>query len=163
MKITRRQKVIIAKKHLEEGITLKELSKEYDYCMSNIKYVVALYSAHGEDIILGKEFSREHTRETKLELIAKVLKEGKSIRSVAIEHGLMDPTILGDWIKLYKKKGESGIQTTRKRAPYKLEEEKIKEIADKELKERIKYLEAENEYLKKLHSLVLSKASQKKK
>lgn len=163
MKITRKVKIDIARKFLYEGITLKELSLEYDYNISNVKYVIALYRTHGEDIFLGDEESREHTRETKLDLISKVLKDGRSIRSVAIEYGLMDPTILSGWIKIYKNKGEDAIQTTRKRAPYKLEEEKLKEIADKELKERIKYLEAENEYLKKLHSLVLSRASQKKK
>lgn len=35
MKITRREKIEIAKKHLENGITLKELSLEYNYNISN--------------------------------------------------------------------------------------------------------------------------------
>lgn len=163
MKITRKQKLEIAIKHVEDGVTLKELSKEYNYDIASIKYVVSLYHAHGSEIFLGTEESRVHTRETKLKLIEIVKLEKRSIRSVAIQYGLMDPTILGDWIKLYNIKGEEAIKTTRKRTPYKLESQRIREIEDKKLKERIKYLEAENEYLKKLHSLVLSKTSQKKK
>ena len=71
MKITRKVKIDIARKFLYEGITLKELSLEYDYNISNVKYVIALYRTHGEDIFLGDEESREHTRETKLDLISK--------------------------------------------------------------------------------------------
>ena len=77
--------------------------------------------------------------------------------------GLTDHTVLKDWINKYKKDGESAIQTTTGRKNYLLHEERQDKIASDELKERIKYLEAENEYLKKSCSLILERNRQSKK
>ena len=44
-------------------------------------------------------------QDTKLLAISRV-KNGESIRSVALDLGIIEPTILGDWIKLYDKKGK---------------------------------------------------------
>lgn len=63
MKVTMKQKLEIAKKYLEEGITLRELSEEYDLNLKNIKYFVSLYELHGEKIFLERETMTEHTGE----------------------------------------------------------------------------------------------------
>lgn len=52
MKVTMKQKLEIAKKYLEEGITLWELSEEYNLNLKNIKYFISLYELHGEKIFL---------------------------------------------------------------------------------------------------------------
>lgn len=163
MKVNNKQKLEIAKRHLNEGITLRELSEEFDLNLKNIKYFVSLYQIHGEKVFLEREDLEEYTREIKLSAITQVLEVERSIRSVALEYGLIDPTILRDWIKIYKERGEEAIQTTRRRKSYELKEEKLDRVANKELKERLKYLEAENAYLKKLHSLVLQRSQQQKK
>lgn len=163
MKVTMNQKLEIAKKYLEEGITLRELSEEYDLNLKNIKYFISLYELHGEKIFLERETMTEHTREIKLAAITKVLVDGMSQRSVALEFGLSDATILRDWIKIYNERGEEGIQTTRRRKSYELPEEKLDRIANEELLKRLEHLEAENEYLKKLHSLVTERNQQTKK
>lgn len=106
MKVTMKQKLEIAKKYLEEGITLRELSEEYDLNLKNIKYFISLYELHGEKIFLEREEMTEHTREIKLAAITKVLVDGMSQRSVALEFGLSDATILRDWIKIYNERGE---------------------------------------------------------
>ncbi len=154
MKVTMKQKLEIAKKYLEEGITLRELSEEYDLNLKNIKYFISLYELHGEKIFLEREEMTEHTRGIKLAAITKVLVDGMSQRSVALEFGLSDATILRDWIKIFTERGEAAIQTTRRRKSYELTEEKLDRIANEELLKRLEHLEAENEYLKKLHSLV---------
>ena len=153
----------MARAHIDEGVLLRELADEYKLDITSVKYFVSLYRMHGEKVFIDREELGVYSRKMKLEAITEVLLEGKAIRQVALKLGLMDPTILGDWIKLYKTKGESAIQTTRRRKSYELAEEKLNRVADDELKERIKYLEAENEYLKKLHSLVLKRDQQPKK
>lgn len=158
-----KQKLEMAKRHLEKGITLRELSEECDLNLKNIKYFISLYELHGEKVFLKRETMNEHTREIKLAAITKVLVDGRSQRSVALELGLSDATILRDWIKLYQTRGESSIQTSRRRKSYELKEEKLDRIANKDLLQRLEYLEAENEYLKKLHSLVIERNQQPKK
>lgn len=163
MKVNNEQKLDIAKKHLNQGITLRELSEAYDLNLKNIKYFISLYQIHGEKVFLERENLGEYTRETKLAAITQVLEKGRSQRSVALENGLMDSTILRDWIRIYQIRGEEGIQTTRRRRSYELIEDKLNRVADRELRERIEYLEAENAYLKKLHTLVLQRNQQQKK
>ena len=54
MFITRETKLAIVKKHLEDGVTLRELSEEYGIHSSNIKFYIALYRKHGEDVFSPK-------------------------------------------------------------------------------------------------------------
>lgn len=153
----------MVKEHIEEGITLRELSEKYDLHASGIKYYVALYRRHGKDVFIERDKLGVYTRELKLDAITKFLRGEQSQRQIALEIGLPDPSIIKDWVDKYKAEGEEGIQTSHRRKSYELEEEKIERIENEELAARIKYLEAENEYLKKLHSLVLKRSQQQKK
>ncbi len=54
MFITRETKLAIVKKHLEDGVTLRELSEEYGIHSSNIKFYIALYRKHGEAVFSPK-------------------------------------------------------------------------------------------------------------
>lgn len=72
----------------------------------------------------------------------------ESLRKIAVDLGLTDYTILKDWVNKYKKSGEDAIQTTSGRRNYLLHKERQDKTASDELKTRIQYLEAENEYLK---------------
>jgi hypothetical protein len=65
--------------------------------------------------------------------------------------GLIDPGILRDWVNLYKVKREAAIQTTHGRKSYLNHEENLDQIADKSLKDRLEYLEAENVTKKIVH------------
>ena len=87
----------------------------------------------------------------------------ESLRKIAVDLGLTDYTILKDWVDKYKKDGEDAIQTTSGRRNYLLHKERQDKIASDELKARIQYLEAENEYLKKSYSLILERGRQTKK
>ena len=56
-------------------------------------------------------------------------------------------------MKVYKSKGEAGIQDTYPRKNYVLKDERARQIVDKKLAEENERLRAEIEYLKKSHSL----------
>ena len=66
-------------------------------------------------------------------------------------------------IVLEKQKLKLAPSTFATRKNYLLHEDRQNKIASDELKERIKYLEAENEYLKKSYSLILERNRQTKK
>ena len=74
MLITRETKLAIVKKHLEDGVTLKELSEEYGIHSSNIKFYVALYRKHGESVFTNESGTKTYTREYKLKAIKRYLK-----------------------------------------------------------------------------------------
>jgi transposase-like protein len=163
MFITRETKLAIVKKHLEDGVTLKELSEEYGIHASNIKFYVALYRKHGESVFTNENGLKTYSREFKLKTIRRYLNGNESMRAIAVDLGLTDPGIVRDWVKKYREGGEDAIQVSTGRKNYLLHEERQDKIASDELKERIKYLEAENEYLKKSYSLILERNRQSKK
>ena len=72
---------------------------------------------------------------------------------MAIDLGLIDPCILGDWVRLYKQKGEEAIQDTYPRKGYLTKDKRAKAIVDQALVEENERLKAEIEYLKKSRSL----------
>ncbi len=72
--------------------------------------------------------------------------------------GLSDASIIRDWVRLYDKNGEKGIKDTNSRAHYLLHEYRLDKMALDSLKDRMRYLEAENEYLKKSYSLILERS-----
>jgi transposase len=103
-----------------------------------------------------------YTRKEKLEAIKIVLSGEKSCRQIALEKCMPNPHVVQDWVNLYKTKGEDAIQISSGRKRYLLHEDRQRFLADKELKERLKYLEMENEYLKKSLALTSKKSKQSK-
>ena len=156
-------KLEIVKKHLEDGVTLKELSEQYGIHTSNIKFYIALYRKHGESVFTNESRNKVYTREFKLQAIKRYMNGNESMRTIAVDLGFTDPGMVRDWVNKYKAGGEDAIQASTRRKNYLLHEERQDKIASDELKERIKYLEAENEYLKKSYSLILERNRQSKK
>lgn len=66
---------------------------------------------------------------------------------------MIEPSILGDWVRLYKRKGEASIQDTYPRKGFLTKNERAKHIVDQALVEENQRLKAEIEYLKKSRSL----------
>ena len=152
MKLTMQDKLNICREHIIERKTLSHISERYDdFPTSSIKYMIKLYKKHGEEPFIERE-RRIYRRNTKLLLIERV-KNGESIRSVAVDFGLTDPKILADWIKLYDNEGEERIQDTYPRKNYLNKDERYKKTVDKRLEEENIRLKAEIEYLKKSQSL----------
>lgn len=123
----------------------------------------------GVDGLKHSSSNKEWTVEQRFELVAKVL-AGDSINNVA-KNSHVDSGQLYKWVKKYREKGMDGLKCLRKGRPSKegflidiMPKKKTKLTpTEKEelklLKERNKYLEAENLYLKKLRALELEKTA----
>ena len=88
MLITRETKLKIVKKHLKDGVTLRELSEQFHIHTSNIKYYVDLYRAHGESVFVNDGELRTYTREYKLKAIKRYMTGNESLRKIAVDLGL---------------------------------------------------------------------------
>lgn len=152
MRVTAEQKLEMVKAHVDHGKSLSHAAEMYGYDIGNLKYLCKLYDKFGEEIFF-RDGMTKHQRSTKLIGIARV-KAGESIRRVALDLGLIEPSILGDWVKLYDKKGEAGIKDSYQRASYLTKDQRAKYIVDQSLLEENERLRAELAYLKKSHSLM---------
>ena len=162
MKLTLQTKLKIAQDHVDKKMTIKEVSEKYHMDQPRVKFYSSLYKRHGEAPFKGAE-RLVYTRDKKLEMIKRCL-AGESAYSLCLELGSTDRKVISEWVSLYKEKGEEAIQTTARRKPYLLTDEREKLKAQKKLVARNNYLEAENEVLKKWYSLILqrSELSEKK-
>ena len=154
-KLTREQKIELYKKR-KQGETVSSLSKEYQIKSSKINYLVRLIDRHGFDILRSNK-NNYYSPELKLEIINKVLIDGQSSTSTAIEFGLTSDGLLNNWINSYKENGYVIVEKKKGRPSTMNKENQFnKKYEDMSPEEKIKYLEnknqyleAENEYLKK--------------
>ncbi|BBK61199.1 transposase [Amedibacterium intestinale] len=168
-KLTREQKIELYKKR-KQGETVSSLSKEYQIKSSKINYLVRLIDRHGFDILRSNK-NNYYSPELKLEIINKVLIDGQSSTSTAIEFGLTSDGLLNNWINSYKENGYVIVEKKKGRPSTMNKENQFnKKYEDMSPEEKIKYLEnknqyleAENEYLKKLRAAVQKRKNQQSK
>ena len=132
---------------------------------------VRLFDRYGPDGLKHKQFNKVWTSEGRYELVAKVL-AGQTITSVAIEEGINSGQLY-QWVQKYKQYGYDGLELKHKGRPpkggyimTKSKKDKPTKLTQSEkeelilLREKERYLEAENAYLKKLAALTVKKKAE---
>ena len=169
-KLTREQKIDIYNKR-KNGETLTNLSLIYGVNISNIKYLYKLISLHGLDVLRDNK-NKYCSPEFKIGAINRVLINYESRTAVALDLGLSGTGMLTNWIRKYENNGYNIIEKKRGRLPMSknLNKNRNNSVEDlnhddsiKELKRRLEYVEAENEYLKKLKVIVDERVEREKK
>ena len=150
----------------KQGISLTNLSKEYNVRDNIIKYLIRLIDKHGFDILRTTK-NKYYSVYEKERIINRVLLDNESIWSVSIDEGLANQGILANWIKIYKNMGYNIVERKRgrptmskiiKKNEIETDKEKIKRLEEENL-----YLKAELEYSKKLRAVVQARKNQQQK
>ena len=147
-----------------DGITIKNFRDK-------VRLWVRLFELYGPEGLKHKQFNKNWTKEERYELVAKVL-AGQSCSSVAIEAGINNGQLY-QWVQRYKQYGLDGLELSHKGRPpkegivmTKSKKDKPTKLTQSEkeelilLREKEKYLEAENAYLKKLTALTAKKKAE---
>lgn len=163
MKFTKAQKLAMAREHVDNHVPLYQLYEKYGIGSQHAKYFVALYRRHGAKAFEDKGTRTNYTREMKLVCIKRHIDGGESQYKIALDIGMAEPSIIRDWVRLYKTKGEAAIIGTTTRKNYVLRDERKHIKAHKRLIKRNEYLEAENEVFKKWYALILQRSESSKK
>ena len=153
----------------KQGESSMSLSKTFNIHVSGIKYLIKLIDIYGIDIC-KKNKNRYYSPSLKIKIINKILVEHKSLHSIALSYGLSSCGMISNWIKSYKENNYVIVEKKRGRKSTvankninNTNKDESLEEKNKELKKRLLYLEAENEYLKKLAAVVQKKQKQQMK
>ena len=98
-----------------EGYRCKTLSKKYGIHHEKIRYMCKLIDKHGLDAIRHKYIT--YSPKTKLAAINRVLSDGESMKSVALDLGLSTYSLLSQWIKSYIENGYNVVTKKKGRHP----------------------------------------------
>ena len=151
----------------KSGMSISSLCSKYKINHAIVEYLVRLIDKHSFNILRTTKNNKYSCKE-KERIINRVLINGESIISVAIDEGLPSKGMLSNWVSKYKKNGYNIVEQKRGRSPTmkkpkpinksETNEEKIKRLEEENL-----YLKAELEYSKKLRAVVQARKNQQQK
>lgn len=158
---SREMKLSAIKEYLDGEGSLEEISNKYNISNHSIlKKWVLKYNSHIEiedynpqpGVYMTK--SRKITKDERMEIVKYCLENNKDYKKAAFQYGVNYSQVYS-WVRKYLEFGEYGLEDNRgrKKSDDELSDfEKLKRENEK-LRARTKYLEMENEVLKKLEEL----------
>jgi len=149
---------------LESGKSLKEVAKEYCIPNRSVRCWWAHYCEAGTSALIG--LNQKYTTEFKLQAIEFRWAHELSYLHAAAQLGIPNESTIFVWEKKYLEFGVEALQDTKKGRPPKVPKQpppKKPLTHEEQLEERIKRLEMENAYLKKLNALVAEREKSEKK
>lgn len=160
--------------HYQSNHSYKQTAKQFNLSTDSIvEQWVKLYQTHGIDGIKRRSTKAVYDTTFKLNAI-KQIQNGKSLTQLAIELNLPQPALLSNWLRSYQSFGIMGLEpkpkgrkamSNKHNANQNKSTNKTKPQDDDyaKLLKRLEYLEAENDYLKKLDALIRQKEQSKNK
>ena len=100
----------------KRGMTVKSLVIKYGVRHEIIEYLISLIDKHGFGILRTNK-NKQYPPDQKERIINRILKNGESIRFVAIDEGLLSYGMLQNWIKKYKDMDYNIVEQKRGRRP----------------------------------------------
>ena len=152
-------KVKLVKEVLVKKKGVNILSREAGISSGMLGRWVRFYQLYGEAGLV-RQSSRCYDLDFKVNVLQAIEREGLSIKEAARRYNIAAESSILNWQRLYRENGILGLKNkTRGRPPkmdkpLKKKKEKKPLTREEELLEELKYLRAENAYLKKLDALI---------
>ena len=143
---------IAAIQAVEAGESIGRIARQYRIDKTVLGNSVRLYCEHGEKRL--SSYAYNWTAEQKYSVLEYMHENHLSCRETGIHFGISGTATIWQWEQRYLKNGIEGLEDKKKGRKPRKPKPKLPKSREEELLDRIQYLEAENEYLKKLNALV---------
>ncbi|BFT29991.1 hypothetical protein D210916BOD24_31500 [Alteromonas sp. D210916BOD_24] len=129
-----------------------------------VRYWTAVYRIHGAESF--RSAHKPYSQAFKIEVLKIMAANNWSLGYTSAFFDLSSPGILFQWQKLYARDGISGLKPKKKGKPHVKNDSSTpkpsSEMTEKELREELDYLRAENAVLKKLEALAQARKKKAK-
>lgn len=163
-------KLEVVNYHLSGQAGYKATAHRFALHPSVVQKWVRIFKQHGVHALKPKSKYNNYTAAFKYRVIQAVHQHGLSLRKAAFDFGIMESSVVLSWLRLYESGGISALQEKVRecvsimKKPSKPNNNKSdQQKTQEELLEELKYLRAENAYLKKLDALIQQEQIQDKK
>lgn len=151
---------IAAVRAVEGGESIAGAARRYGIDKRVVSRDIRMVEAHGEEGL--SRSTRAWTAEEKCYILEYMRANKLTCLETGIHFGIKGTATVWNWEQRYLKNGIKGLEDKKKGRKPKAPKPKPPKTREEELLERITYLEAENEYLKKLNALVVERERQEK-
>ena len=142
---------------VDAGYGWDSLSRELAIPRATAKNWIMTYRANGLEALIRMGSKRNiYGYEQKLAAARDVVDGGRTVQEAMAEHGVASRSVLQRWCREYREGGPDALRPKPKGRPPG-SEAAVPKSRGQELEERVRKLEAENAYLKKLHALRVEK------
>ncbi|MBR3690293.1 MAG: helix-turn-helix domain-containing protein [Eggerthellaceae bacterium] len=146
---------------VDDGCGWDSISTRLALPRGTVKQWVMIYRAVGMDGLLNMGSKKStYDYETKLAAARAHVDDGRTLQEVMSAHGITSRAPLQSWCKLYREGGAEALKPKPKGRPPGSSTKSVPRTREQELEERVRKLEAENAYLKKLAALRAEKRLQ---
>lgn len=156
-------KLYLAKLSQHQGS--KAIASQFGLKPGLVRYWSQVYRIHGDDSFQHSQM--QYDQSFKLKVLTAKSENEWSLNYTSAYFDLSSPGILFQWQKLYACEGISRLKPQKKGRPrmtaQSSEPKPAEQMTEKELREELEYLRAENAVLKKLKALAQAKQEQAKK
>ena len=166
-------KIKIVQEYLEGKGGTPYLSKIHGVkSEAHLRRSINAYREFGEEGLLRKRQNQNYSVQFKMDAIELYQTTELSYREVANHLGMNNPTLIANWMRMFRAEGMSGLSKKKGRPsilPKKKEEKKTKKETPeerdriKELEKQVRSLQIENAFLKELRKLRKQEAQQRRK
>jgi transposase len=160
-------RMAVVKHYLSGNKGAEFTAKCFGLDKTSVRRWVRAYELHGIDGITWK--NDRHTPEFRITVVQAVLNEKISMREGAARFNISDEAVVRHWVKVFKNSGLEGLQKLKHGRPKQMikkqsvpppaadTDKRLETLSPEELRAELRYLHAENAYLKKLKALVQQK------
>ncbi|BCB40311.1 transposase [Bacillus cereus] len=159
-KFTADEKIQIVLRYLDGNESYREIGKAIGISSTIILNWVNQYRQNGVEAFLKR--CTNYTQQFKLDVLNSMIENGMSLFETAAIFNIPAPSTISVWRKQLKTQGIDALQSKKGASIHEKDSNKqlkqaLAEGSVEALEARIKQLEMENEYLKKLNALVQNK------
>lgn len=153
---------------INNGCSIKEISRKMNACEKDLGQWIAIYKIHGIDGLFCH--GREYTGEFKCKVVEYRKKNNISLSETAAKFCIPTKSTVMKWERVYDKLGMESLQNTKigrpkitpmnpRKSHPKTKMERAESESNQALLDELEYLRTENAYLKKLRALVQERIS----
>ncbi len=168
-KYTLETRLAVVSHYLSGNDGTQRTAERFGVERTSVRRWVRAWQLHGIDGITWK--NDRHSPAFRTAVVQTVLGEELSMREAAARFNISNETVVRHWVNIYKVSGQKGLLSikpgrskdmTKPKKTSPLTDAVLEKLSPEELRAELRYLRAENAYLKKLKALVQTEKNGRK-